>query len=447
MDMTHAGRRLHLAVTRIAWVLLLAVTAVTGATRPAEAQVARLYYQEVQKEGRYYVFNTPERFKMFQETGDMGTSITLVRQGPNGETVVAENETALDLFNFKHNLPAYERPTPPPAPPSVPTALRIGQEGELKFGALLQVWYIFDDSPVGTGVSWLGNDPGQNTFRIRRAELKMSGKFSPDWGFELMLDPAKNINVSAGQDGKILQDIAISYLGFKGQEIAIGQKKIVLTWEGLRSSSELDFAERAQITRRFGDRRQAGLFYKGELGRHWLLYGSLTNGTTTNTNANSNDTLLSVARVDYKPMPGLLLGASGAYGQLTLNHLERSRYGAHVIFDGTETLPLWIRGEYMGATDEQADGTDVEADGYYLSALYTFVKKFRVGLRYDFIDVDKSNPDATSTIWTAGFAWLPKGKNVNFKFEWYGIDEPLRKVGGQPDPRYNEYVIAAQLAF
>nr|MCU0254840.1 OprO/OprP family phosphate-selective porin [Acidobacteriota bacterium] len=241
MNMTHAGRRLHAAVTRIAWVLLLAVTAVTGAARPVEAQVARLYYQEVQKEGRYYVFNTPERYKQFQETGDMGPSITLIRQGPSGETVVAENETALDLFNFKHNLPAYERPTPPPAPPSVPTALRIGQDGELKFGALLQVWYIFDDSPVGTGVSWLGNDPGQNTFRIRRAELKMSGKFSPDWGFELMIDPAKNLNLSAGQDGKVLQDLAISYLGFKGQEIAIGQKKIVLTWEGLRSSSELDF--------------------------------------------------------------------------------------------------------------------------------------------------------------------------------------------------------------
>jgi hypothetical protein len=447
--MTGTGNwiRVRTAVTRLAWAAALCAVALGSAVTSAQAQVQRLYYQELTKDGRIYVFNTPERFKLFHETGDMGQSITLIRQGPNGETVVAENETALDLYNFKHNLPAYERPTPPPPAPSVPTALRIGENGELKFGALLQVWYIFDDSTVGTGTSWLGNDPGQNTFRIRRAELKASGKFSPDWGFEVMIDPAKNLNLSSGQDGKILQDLAISYLGFKGQEIAIGQRKIALTWEGLRSSSELDFAERAQIARRFGDRRQIGLFYKGEIGRKVVLYGNLTNGTTTNTNANSNDTLLSGARVDWKPVPGLLLGATGAYGQLTINHLERSRYGAHVVYDGTEKLPLWIRGEYMGATDEQADGTDVEADSFYLSALYTFVKKFRVGLRYDTVQVDKDNPDATSTIWTAGFAWLPKGKNVNFKFEWYGIDEPLRKVGGQPDPKYNEYVIAAQLAF
>ena len=42
----------------------------------------------------------------------MGIAVTLVGRGPNGETIVAENETALDLYLFKHNLPAYERPTP-----------------------------------------------------------------------------------------------------------------------------------------------------------------------------------------------------------------------------------------------------------------------------------------------------------------------------------------------
>ena len=42
----------------------------------------------------------------------MGTAVTLVGRGPNGETIVAENETAMDLYLFKHNLPAYDRPTP-----------------------------------------------------------------------------------------------------------------------------------------------------------------------------------------------------------------------------------------------------------------------------------------------------------------------------------------------
>jgi hypothetical protein len=89
--------------------LLLGALAMT-----ATAQVTSLYYREVLKDGRYYVFNTPERYAAFEKTGQMGSNITLVGRGPNGETIVAENQTAIDLFMFKHDLPAYDRPTPPP---------------------------------------------------------------------------------------------------------------------------------------------------------------------------------------------------------------------------------------------------------------------------------------------------------------------------------------------
>ena len=202
----------------------------------ASAQIASLYYQEVTKDGRIYVFNTFERFQAFQKTGEMGTSITLIGRGPNGETVVAENETAIDLFLFKHNLPAYDRPTPPPPKPLVPTTLKVG-DGEVKFGMLLQGWYVADDSPASTGSSWLGNTTGYNTFRLRRSEIKLSGKITPDWAFEVMLDPAKSQFSGTGPaaDSKILQDLAVTYVGLKGYEFALGQKKIYLTEEGARA--------------------------------------------------------------------------------------------------------------------------------------------------------------------------------------------------------------------
>ena len=78
-------------------VAVLAVVAIAGV---ATAQVTGLYYQEIAKEGRIYVFNTYERYTAFQKAGEMGTGITLIGRGPAGETVVAENETALDLFLF-----------------------------------------------------------------------------------------------------------------------------------------------------------------------------------------------------------------------------------------------------------------------------------------------------------------------------------------------------------
>ena len=35
----------------------------------------------------------------------MGTGLTRPGAGPNGETVVADSETALELFFFKHGIP------------------------------------------------------------------------------------------------------------------------------------------------------------------------------------------------------------------------------------------------------------------------------------------------------------------------------------------------------
>lgn len=96
---------------RAVGILAFATVAALILAGAASAQVAGLYYQEVPKDGRLYVFNTYERYQAFQKSGEMGTSITLIGRGPNGETVVAENETAMDLFLFKHNLP---RTTGPP---------------------------------------------------------------------------------------------------------------------------------------------------------------------------------------------------------------------------------------------------------------------------------------------------------------------------------------------
>src|SRR5258706_403011 len=151
-------------------------------------------------------------------------------------------------------------------------SIKIG-DGELKFGALLQGWYVTDDSPLpttqGAGASYYGNNIGNNTFRLRRAEIKLNGKVTADWGFEVMFDPAKAISPqTSGTDGKILQDLAVTFFGLKGHEFSLGQKKIALTEEGVHSSSDLDVSERPRITRNFSDRRETGFFYHGEYGEY-----------------------------------------------------------------------------------------------------------------------------------------------------------------------------------
>jgi len=446
--MTTLRHRIATAALAVAWLAPAGAIVLTG---PAQAQVASLFYKEVEKDGRIYVFNTAARYKSWQASGDIGTAVTMIGQGPSGETVVAENDTAMDLYNFKHDRPAYERPAPKPAPaPSAPTSLKIG-DGELKFGMLLQGWYVTDDSPAATGSSWLGNTTGYNTFRIRRAEIKLNGKITPDWGFEVMFDPAKSQNFTgaANTDGKILQDLAVTYLGLKGHEISLGQKKIILTEEGIRSSSELDFAERAQVTRTFSDRRETGLFYKGDFDEMVAVMASVTNGGPSNTNSDTNDTLFGAARLDIKPVHGLLVGVSGGTGAVNggLSHLGRTRWGGHVKYDGGDDLPIGFRAEYLKATDQQAGKADLNQDGYYATLLYTIEKQFQLGVRYDVINKNKDLDGNKIKTFTAGLHYLVKGKNINLKLDYFSIKQEGRVVLGSAAETYAQFCLAAQVAF
>ncbi|MFN7986813.1 MAG: porin [Thermoanaerobaculia bacterium] len=416
----------------------------------AAAQVNLLWYKEVAADGRIYVFNDPNVYKAWEASKEMGKSITRVNYGPAGETVVFDSDAAMDLYNFKHNKDGEVRPYTPPKAPSFPppTTLKVA-DGELKFGLLLQAWYIGDDSAqASSGTDYLGNPVGVNSFRLRRAEIKLNGKVTPDWGFEVMIDPAKTQNFTAGNDDKILQDLGVTYLGLKGHEFTLGQKKIAISEEGLRSSSEIDFAERSRITRIIGDQRQAGFFYKGEYGEMFGAQASITSGLPSNV-AGTSDRLFYAARFDVKPTKGLIVGVSGGTGNQGTQALTRDRYAAHVRWDGTEDLPLMLRAEYGHATDGQSadKSKDIDRDGYYVSGLYTFAKQFRLGLRYEMYDANKDVSGDKLTVITGGFHYMIKGKNINLKGEWYGIKQEGRKVNNVLDEKYNQFVLAAQVAF
>ncbi|MBK9091041.1 MAG: hypothetical protein IPL90_19195 [Holophagales bacterium] len=264
-----------------------------------------------------------------------------------------------------------------------------------------------------------------------------------------MFDPAKGISPqTSGTDGKVLQDLAISYIGLKGHEFTLGQKKIALTEEGIRSSSELDFIERALITKNISDRRETGLFYKGEFGEKVGAFASITNGTASNVNSDTNDTLFAAARIDFKPVHGLLVGASGGTGAVQggASHLGRERLGVHLRYVGTD-LPIILSAEYGSATDGQAGKADLKRDGWYVSGLYTFARQFQFGLRYDDYDANKDVDGNKTTAFTAGFHYLIKGKNINLKADYESFKQDNRKVNGVLDESYNQFVLGAQVAF
>ena len=157
---------------------LLALALALSAAPIARAQVAGLYYQEVEKDGRVYVFNTPERFHSWEQSNDIGTAVTLVGRGPNGETIVAENETAMDLYLFKHNLPAYERPTPKAAKaadyPANKFGIRVYADATTKSNK--------DDA---TGVKSADSGTGVD---VKRTYFTFTHQFDPVWSAQFQSD-------------------------------------------------------------------------------------------------------------------------------------------------------------------------------------------------------------------------------------------------------------------
>ncbi len=166
---------------RSAFVRVAAAAAILLLAGAAGAQVTGLYYQEIARDGRIYVFNTYERTQAFQATGEMGTGITLIGRGPNGETVIAENETALDLFLFKHNLPAYDRPTAkPPAPAAAPAFPKTTIGGRVYADLTSK-----DNKDDGTGTKSSDSGVGVD---VKRFYFTVNHDFDTTWSAQFQSD-------------------------------------------------------------------------------------------------------------------------------------------------------------------------------------------------------------------------------------------------------------------
>lgn len=68
---------------------------VSHAAEPSQSGSSKESYQEVEKEGRLYVFASPARKADFEKSGELGKGIIKIGHGPNGETVVFDSEEAV----------------------------------------------------------------------------------------------------------------------------------------------------------------------------------------------------------------------------------------------------------------------------------------------------------------------------------------------------------------
>jgi phosphate-selective porin OprO/OprP len=265
------------------------------------------YYKEVRKDDRIYVFNVAANAERFEKTGEMGIGITKPGVGPGGETVVGDNERALQLFFFKHGI---SEPVPDPVAPVQTIVWRDGKTrittdaAYLEMSSRVQARFteeLPDDNTQLAGTPDKGVQ--RPSFRIRRAKFKLEGWIMRSWlTYETQLNFAA---LNGSNVGALLEDAAFDVDVTRGQglfRVHVGQFKPPWGAQEMTSSGSQMFVDRALVSNSFFRGRETGVALWGATRNNkleWRIGAFNGNGLTRVTN--DNDKLQYNARLMWQP--------------------------------------------------------------------------------------------------------------------------------------------------
>ncbi|HET7291848.1 MAG TPA: porin [Vicinamibacteria bacterium] len=297
----------------------------------AGASAQGMYYKEIQKDGRIYVFNDAKKADAFEKSGEMGTGLTRPGAGPNGETVVADSEQALQLFFFKHGISQVVE-TPPPPVQRVEwrdgkTRFTLGKNFYMEMSNRIQPRFTYqmpDDSVRLPGTENAGDSKG--SFRIRRAKFKLEGWFyKPELEYEVQLNWP---DVTGSPASRFLEDANIDWDPTKKKQFRIrfGQFKAPYGRQQLTSSGAQQFVDRADTDGRYNPGRETGLALWGTLGGNKLDWRAMiSNGNGRSQELNDNDKYLYSARVMWQALGNTRMNQWGSGALMTEGDLGDSQ--------------------------------------------------------------------------------------------------------------------------
>lgn len=264
-----------------------------------------LYYKEIRRDDRIYVFNLAANAERFEKSGELPSgAITKAAAGLSGETVIADNPRALQLFFFKHGI-SQVVPEPPPLIVWRDGKTRITTENAyLEISNRVQVRFteeLPDDATQLSGTREPGDPRG--SFRIRRAKFKLEGWILKPWlTYETQVNyPA----VSGSNPGALLEDAAFDVDFSEGKglfRVHAGQFKVPFGAQELTSSGNQMFVDRALVSNSFFRGRDTGVALWGATPNNrieWRI--GLFNGNGLTRTTNDNDKFQYNARVMWQP--------------------------------------------------------------------------------------------------------------------------------------------------
>ena len=304
---------------------------------------------------------------------------------------------------------------------------------DLSISGLLQVQGIANLSGDGS--------QGNDTFRLRRGELKLTGTINDRISGVALFDIAKTKIDSSKRNDAILQEITLSYLlnknGANKNYIDVGQTKLPLGYESLVSSSALPLLERSMIFSqgKYGDVRDTGAQLRGNAGPLEYRIGIFNSLGDRQNDVASRDSKAYAGRLLWKAAEGLQLGGSFGKANDSGNIVN--------VFANYTRNKFWVWGEYAkGSRDSGA--TIVDGNGFNLTAGYRLSPKLEAVARYDkFSDTDKG--DAKEA--TLGLNYYLKSNNAKIQLNLVKHDGPSGVSGSGYSNDWTELRSGFQVAF
>jgi hypothetical protein len=268
------------------------------------------------------------------------------------------------------------------------------------------------------------------TASINRARLAASGSVLGELTWRIQGE-FRTGSPGTGNASVSLQE---AYLRWNRNALGIqaGQFKTPFTREFITSLAEIETADRATVVDSLAPKRDIGILADYTLAQGATIAAGVFNGEGQNVTANRDSSILAVARVTYRPMQALALGANAAR-----YFSDSTRYG---IDASVEAPGIILRGEYIG---QHRDLSDAEDDkGWYALAAASVRPWLQPVLKYEWFERSGILPAASKNrAWTAGINLFPWGRPIRLTLEYVS-----RRVGS-PGVRRGLGLAQAQVVF
>ncbi len=363
-----------------------------AAVAAPSARAQGMFYQEVEKDGRIYVFNIAKEHVAWSKSGELGKAITRLGYGNNGETVIFDGEAAISLFNFKHGKPA--ETFPEPIKPKMEVSWKDGKttiatdKAQLSMSTRIQARFTQElpDDSIKLFPGADGGD-GRGSFRIRRAKFKLEGWFyKPELTYEFQLN---FMDASSAQPTRMLEDAWINWDISKKKtfQVKLGQFKVPFGRQELTSSGSQQFVDRSDVSNRYARGRETGIqawggFFSNRAEWRVGAFG----GNSRSQTANDNDKFQYNARIQFHPSGDPKLSESdfdskdkllwAIAGNLEFNDKSRATTSTDTkdtIWGGdfiAKYKGFSLQGEYFDKKAEPETGAELKDKGWYVQAGY-----------------------------------------------------------------------------